>query len=367
MVFPSVRLFDRPAHLPPLPTTVNLPPFDTTSSHGLVIVPSASLPAFVAAASHQPAFSIAVATRPAAPVLPRPGVKPAPASSTVTRCVAGVAIAWHDDCVFWVDARTQYTRDAVAALLACEGPAKVGFDWKGVLHTLAGTVGCGIGEGAAATTTTHPPANALAAAFVAPPLVDVRVVAWLLDPACPAVDDGGGDRPADRALDALLDAFDGCADAAAAAVGLPRRPPSARGGAAAPALDRRMAAAAVAAKAWNLHSRQDAELTTRPDGAALWTALLEREAPLTPVLARMEVTGVLIDAEPLLDEAVRLKAVQEGAQAFLEAAAAEAAAERIISAVAPRVPTPGRLADARRSRRSTWRPLPPSPACCMRR
>ena len=352
VVFHSVRLFDRPATLPPLPCAIDAPPFDTTSSHGLVIVPPASLPAFVAAASHQPAFSIAVATRPAAPVLPRPGVNPAPASSTATRCVAGLALTWRADCVFWVDARTQCARDAVASLLACEGPVKIGFDWKGVLHTLAGTVAvCGSG-GDIAAATTHPPADALAAAFVAPPLVDVRVVAWLLDPASPSVDDGsGGDH---RALEGLLDAFDACGVAAAATVGLPRRPPSARGGgAAAPPLDRRMATATVAAKAWHLHARQEAELATRPDGTALRTALLGREAPLTLILARMEVTGVLIDAEPLLAEAVRLKAVQEGAQSFLEAAAAEAEAARITSAVAPRLPTPARLSDVRRAARAS--------------
>jgi DNA polymerase I-like protein with 3'-5' exonuclease and polymerase domains len=244
-----------------------------------------------------------------------------------SRRLAGLAVAWRGDRVFYLDLAHPGARAAAAAILARPGPSKVAFDAKGLLHALAGTkAGPGGGGGA-------PSSCPLSTAPLAPSsLIDVRLVAWLLDPDCPAVDDGH--KGGDSALDRLLDAHSGAAADAAAAVG---RPATARARVAAPP-NRCRLACTVAAKVWHLHQHQQAALDARPDGGALRAALAAREAAIVPILARMEVSGICVDANVLEDDWLRLKDVQARAVAWLECAAGEKVAERVRS--------PGALAAA---------------------
>ena len=66
-----------------------------------------------------------------------------------SRRLAGLAVAWRGDRVFYLDLAHPGARAAAAAILARPGPAKVAFDAKGLLHALAGTkAGPGGGGGA---------------------------------------------------------------------------------------------------------------------------------------------------------------------------------------------------------------------------
>jgi len=275
---------------------------------------------------------------------------------------------------------------ALTGLGGCEGGAGIaaaiaraveaGGAAARALAGLGGGGSGGAGGGARSAVPGRPPAHAYAACL---PVLDARQAAFLLWPGEAVVSDGGGGGggggspaaaaaapasalprppPAPNSVDALLARCPGGpAAAAAAAAALPAivNPGRAGGG-------RRVAAMRAAALTLAVHDRLWPALVAGgeagaggggggqpkpapPGGAAnpapslptpslptprttdLVAALARVEAPLPPVVARLETAGVLVDGGRLAVAAAALDRVMEVTAAFLRRAAAGAVAE----------------------------------------